>query len=1045
MALLKSKLRIPRLVNILSRERLCRLFENTDNTRLVSISAGAGYGKTTLAAEAFALKKESVIWYRLDELDRDFGVFMDYLELAFSLKFSNAVFRTEIGISEQNWEGSCRMRLRERLNGFTACLEETVRGQSFLILDDFHLVDQSPDICRAVEYLLDILPANILVVLLTRKEVPLKLSRFRAGGQLIEITEGELAFTQSETRAFYARISTRVSEENIGDILEKTGGWAASLVLLKYALKDKSPEEMSKQLAGFRGSQRHVFSYLEENFFAAQPEETRTFMLKANLLPEIDVKKCEAVFLIINAREMLDRLVKAHLLVFPSHEGADVFYFHHLLKDFLSVKLKQQFSAVQIREFHRKIAVVLESENTFEALDHIIRAQDFEAAVRMIETHEIKFLLQGNLLFVEQCIKNIPEEIRNKRPMLLYFQAQLLSYYGLPDQAMGKLKTALRLCRSQNAVDEELKCMVDLGSLYYFTGHVKEAKLLMEQVLEKVDEQSNTYVIVMTFLIFLSSALGEFERARAYTARAKQVILDYPEFEGRVAMVLIRTSETYYHYIRGDYPLSQDVNRKLLKSANDLGVEACLPLVYYQCAATCSRQREFEKGLEFALQGIAVCEKMALGDSKKGWIYLAGAENYLGLGRPDAAIGFIDQGIELFEAPGNRWGLANAWELKARCLLDHDTASAKAYLNDAFDIITSYGLTLTRGLLENTMARVMIREKDYTGAMTLLANARPRLERVKFHLFENYLLSAKAMAGQNRDKEAGAYVAKALALSEEKQYHRWVEKEKTGGNPQGRQPAGMTVNMLGRFSIAVNNKELDLAACKSTKALTIFKYLAAHPESGFSPREVLIELLWPEEDIRKTGKRFNMAMSSLRRLLEPDLPSKAPSSYIRRRKDTYCLGRPGQVSSDMQLFLTALHTAETCEKEAPGTGLASRLKAELCYAGAFLAEDPYEEWCIPIRESLELSHLRNLWAVLTHFESQGEYKAAIDYGRKILNIDPFDENTYEKLMKLYCAVGRPSDIAGTYQTYREKMHIMDCPVDSRMADLYEKLILGSAP
>ena len=246
--------------------------------------------------------------------------------------------------------------------------------------------------------------------------------------------------------------------------------------------------------------------------------------------------------------------------------------------------------------------------------------------------------------------------------------------------------------------------------------------------------------------------------------------------------------------------------------------------------------------------------------------------------------------------------------------------------------------------------------------------------------------------------------------------------------------------MLGPFSISINNRVLDLSACKSAKALTILKYLAAHPEAGFISREVLIELLWPEEDIRKTGKRFNMAMSSLRRLLEPDLPPKAPSSFIRRKKDRYCLGRPGQVTTDVHLFLEALRTAETCEKEASGTGLSSRLEAEDCYAGAFLAEDPYEEWCIPMRASLEKRHLRNLWAVLNHFENRGDNDAAIDYGRKILAVDPYDEKAYERLMGLYNNAGRPSDIAMTFQAYRDKMHLMDCPVDPRMADLYEKLI-----
>ena len=74
MALLTSKLRMPALTNTLSRERLTSLFSGLQH-RLVLVTAGAGYGKTTLAAMALSEIRERVIWYRMDD---NFNVLGDF-------------------------------------------------------------------------------------------------------------------------------------------------------------------------------------------------------------------------------------------------------------------------------------------------------------------------------------------------------------------------------------------------------------------------------------------------------------------------------------------------------------------------------------------------------------------------------------------------------------------------------------------------------------------------------------------------------------------------------------------------------------------------------------------------------------------------------------------------------------------------------------------------------------------------------------------------------------------------------------------------------
>ena len=79
MDILHSKIQIPKRYNILRRNRLHRYFNDICQKKLIAVTAGAGYGKTTLVMDALASHNIVPAWYRLDEQDSDFFVFISYL------------------------------------------------------------------------------------------------------------------------------------------------------------------------------------------------------------------------------------------------------------------------------------------------------------------------------------------------------------------------------------------------------------------------------------------------------------------------------------------------------------------------------------------------------------------------------------------------------------------------------------------------------------------------------------------------------------------------------------------------------------------------------------------------------------------------------------------------------------------------------------------------------------------------------------------------------------------------------------------------------
>ena len=110
---------------------------------------------------------------------------------------------------------------------------------------------------------------------------------------------------------------------------------------------------------------------------------------------------------------------------------------------------------------------------------------------------------------------------------------------------MERSTLALKLFKLQDAHHDVTNCLVELGTQYYFNGYVKEAKLLMEQILDDVDPKSSTYVITMGFLTFLSSVLGEFDTSARYYKESIEIFCDFPEFERKAATALINISQIH--------------------------------------------------------------------------------------------------------------------------------------------------------------------------------------------------------------------------------------------------------------------------------------------------------------------------------------------------------------------------------------------------------------------------------------------------------------------------------------------------------------------
>src|SRR5262249_17571865 len=166
---------------------------------------------------------------------------------------------------------------------------------------DYHLID-APPIHSAVAFLLDQLPPQLHLVLTTRADPPLPLTRLRARGQLTELRAVDLRFTADETAAFLTELmGLPLSAGDVAALEARTEGWIAGLQFAALAMRDRS--DLAGFIRGFTGSHRFVVDYLAEEVLAPQPPHIQIFLTQTAILDRLCGPLCDAV-LGLEARDL---------------------------------------------------------------------------------------------------------------------------------------------------------------------------------------------------------------------------------------------------------------------------------------------------------------------------------------------------------------------------------------------------------------------------------------------------------------------------------------------------------------------------------------------------------------------------------------------------------------------------------------------------------------------------------------------------------------------------------------------------------------------
>ncbi len=484
--LLATKLMFPPVrATLLQRLHLIERLNQSRSLPVILLSASAGFGKTTLLAAWVSQSTSCVAWLSLDEQDNDLTRFWVAVIVALRTRLPDAC-EGAFALLQSPQPPNPTTILTVLINELTALAEETT-----LILDDYHVIEEQA-IHESVVFLLDHLPPSLHLVLSSRVDPPVALSRWRARGQLVEIRDADLRLSQEEAASFLRQaMGLRLEEEDVVQLAQRTEGWIAGLQLAALSLRGR--EDPSTLVRAFSGSHRFILDYVQEDILQRQSPAIQQFLLQTAVLAQMNAALCRAVTGEQASQELLEGLERANLFLVPLDGERQWYRFHLLFREALLARL-QAMQPEQLPLLHRRAAAWYETQGLLhEAIPHALAAEDFAHAADLIERFLVPQSWHNEYHLLRRWVACLPEEVLRTRPDLSLSSviATILTSRRGPhtlELVEGPLQMAEYGFRSQNNQARLGAVLAVRAVLTSFQGAFAQAFALARQALALLPE-----------------------------------------------------------------------------------------------------------------------------------------------------------------------------------------------------------------------------------------------------------------------------------------------------------------------------------------------------------------------------------------------------------------------------------------------------------------------------------------------------------------------------------------------------------------------------
>lgn len=539
----------------LPRPRLVQTLNESSHRRLVLISAPAGFGKSTLAAEYCEQLPAGwqSLWIALDRRDSQAGQLLRTLIHALRTLFPR-LGEQQLALLEQTHpQQPLDMELVTLavLDSLAERHEASARSgpeRVVLVLDDYHLV-QGQQCDRLCALLLERMPSHYQLILTSRQKPDWHLARLRLANQLVELGEQQLRLDDQSALSFLKRVGvTEPDPEWARHLLQRNEGWFAGLRLMAIAAEQASGRNRPLALPKLPGPL--INEYLFEEVVSRQSPEIQAFLHDIAWLDRFNAALADSVREHLDSAVIIGSLARDRVFIVPLDEQGDWYRFHHLFRDVLRARSATQ-APTRSLAVHRRACQWFGSQGLIaEAIEQALAAERPDEAASLVQALPLdRLLAEQPVAKLLRWKAELPVVLQASSARLVLVQGWTLALAcQLEDAQLMLDRLAHFLPQPDAALQRALLAQAQAlaGYLARQSGRPNEAAESCHRALEGLDDESpGSRLICMLTLAEIDLALRRMESARSWARRAVELAqrAGQPLFEAQAQLMRARLQQ----------------------------------------------------------------------------------------------------------------------------------------------------------------------------------------------------------------------------------------------------------------------------------------------------------------------------------------------------------------------------------------------------------------------------------------------------------------------------------------------------------------------
>lgn len=502
------------------RRRLHALLGDALEHDVVVLTAPAGYGKSTLAVDWIDEADLPLAWLSLDRQDRDPVALIADLVTALRFRFPETLTEFDARIQA----GATPEAAPALVNELSAAVHLEIDGMFAFVIDDLHMIDDSPDALEVIDTLTTAVPLPMRLYVLSRTVPRLaSLGRMTAQRRALNIGTRDLIFTADESGLFLTRQGI-IDDAAREQLIQRSDGWAAALAILadQYLRLGFVPQR------GDAEAQFLLSQFIQREVIDRLDLRSTNLLTACAVIDSFDLEIARELSEDGQSIGVLRDLEQStHFLARLDEEDGEWYRMHALLREHLLAKLEVEDPDRLLRLRRRAAALFAGRGDRALAVELSIEAADWNEVVREIHESRERLYQRGEWSRLAGWLDRLPGSVLESEPDLAQTRARLAIKFANGQEGLERLKRLdERPLSEPQRVRQELYRAVAMRQVTRLDDAVAACRRARAIALESLEDGDPLFAEIDLEEGIALGQSGHFDEARSHLEAAARAFDD---------------------------------------------------------------------------------------------------------------------------------------------------------------------------------------------------------------------------------------------------------------------------------------------------------------------------------------------------------------------------------------------------------------------------------------------------------------------------------------------------------------------------------------